>query len=125
MSIAWNSLLAWAREEVAETVRSLPEDLRPSAEQLPVIYEPHPNQALLDDGWEPDLLGLFDGDPVDVGLGEIAPRPTRVFLFLENLWDFAEEDEEIYREEVRITYLHELGHFLGLDEEELEDRGLL
>ena len=125
MPIAWNSLLIWARDEVIATVRSLPDDLRPSAEQLPVIYEPHPNQALIDDGWERDLLGLFDGDPIDVGLGEVTPRPTRVFLFLENLWDFAEEDEEIYREEVRITYLHELGHYLGLDEAELEDRGLL
>jgi predicted Zn-dependent protease with MMP-like domain len=43
---------------------------------------------------------------------------------LENLRDFAEGDEVIFREEVRTTFLHELGHYLGLDEDELTERGL-
>ncbi len=33
-------------------------------------------------------------------------------------------DEQVYRAEVRTTYLHELGHYLGLDEDELTQRGL-
>jgi predicted Zn-dependent protease with MMP-like domain len=44
--------------------------------------------------------------------------------FSENLWDYAEGDEEIFREEVRVTYFHELGHYLGLEEGDLEDRGI-
>jgi hypothetical protein len=36
----------------------------------------------------------------------------------------ADADEEIFREEVHTTYLHELGHYLGLDEDDLFDRGL-
>jgi predicted Zn-dependent protease with MMP-like domain len=51
--------------------------------------------------------------------------PPQILLFYENLWDFAGGEEETYREEVRITYLHELGHYLGLDEDELDERGLL
>jgi len=43
---------------------------------------------------------------------------------LENLWDFAGGEEEIFRDEVHTTLLHELGHHLGLDEEELTQRGL-
>jgi len=43
---------------------------------------------------------------------------------LESLWDAAEQDEDTFCEEVRATYLHELGHFLGLDEDDLIDRGL-
>ena len=38
--------------------------------------------------------------------------------------DFAEDDPDTFREEVRITFLHELGHLLGLDEEDLDVRGL-
>ena len=33
-------------------------------------------------------------------------------------------DETTYRQEVRTTLLHELGHYLGLDEDDLDDRGL-
>jgi predicted Zn-dependent protease with MMP-like domain len=40
------------------------------------------------------------------------------------LWDFAKGDEAIYVEEVRTTFLHELGHFFGFDEEGLAERGL-
>jgi predicted Zn-dependent protease with MMP-like domain len=48
-------------------------------------------------------------------------------LFLENLWLMIEEeggDERDFRFEVRTTLLHELGHYLGLNEEDLEERGL-
>ncbi|MBL9126699.1 MAG: metallopeptidase family protein, partial [Verrucomicrobiales bacterium] len=47
-----------------------------------------------------------------------------ILLFLENLWEFVEGDSDGYYEEVRTTYLHELGHYLGLDEIDLEERGL-
>ena len=55
---------------------------------------------------------------------EESPLPPGIILFLRNLWDLAEGDEPFYRAEVRTTYLHELGHFLGLDELDLEERGL-
>jgi len=45
-------------------------------------------------------------------------------LFLENLWDLAGGEEKKFRDEVQTTYLHELGHYLGLDEDELTKRGL-
>jgi predicted Zn-dependent protease with MMP-like domain len=62
---------------------------------------------------------------VGVGDTEGHPVPRQIVLFLENLWDFAGSDEGPYREEVRITFIHEFGHYLGLDEGELEERGLL
>jgi len=34
--------------------------------------------------------------------------PAQILLFLENIWDYAEDDETTYRDEVRVTYLHEL-----------------
>jgi predicted Zn-dependent protease with MMP-like domain len=119
----WIWLLETARAEVAETVGNLPADLRPHAESVPVTYESWPDAALIEDGWEEDLLGMFVGDPI--GVTDVGATPRQIILFLENLWNFAEEDETLFREEVHITYIHEFGHYLGLDEDELEERGLL
>ncbi len=113
-----------ATEEVRGTLRRLPRTLRPHAEALPVTYEPRPNDAILADGFEPDLLGLFIGKAYGEEESGYIDVPPQILLFLENLWDFAEGDAEVYREEVRTTYLHELGHYLGLDELDLEERGL-
>jgi predicted Zn-dependent protease with MMP-like domain len=121
---SWKHLLELAEAEVRGTVRRLPRQLRPHAEALPVAYEPRPNDAILEDGWEPDLLGLFVGKPFGEEESGYADVPPQILLFIENLWDFAEEDEAIFRDEVRTTYLHELGHYLGLDELDLEERGL-
>jgi len=124
MKATWKRLLDLAQEEVRGTLRRLPRPLRPHAEALPVVYEPRPNEAILADGWEPDLLGLFVGKAYGEEESGSADVPSQILLFLDNLWDFAEGDEEIYREEVATTYLHELGHYLGLDELDLEERGL-
>jgi predicted Zn-dependent protease with MMP-like domain len=118
----WPRLLQLAQEEVRVTLDALPAPLRAQAAPLPVSYEPVPNAAILADEYDPDLLGLFVGPPL--AEPESSPLPAQIILFLENLWDFADEDEEFFREEVRITYLHELGHYLGLDEIDLEERGL-
>lgn len=118
-------LLKTAQDEVQKAIGELPSELATQAGTVTVVYEPIPGQHLLDEGWEEDLLGMFAGNALhEAGDSQPAP-PPQILLFYENLWDFAEEDEEAYREEVRITYLHELGHFLGLDEDELDERGLL
>lgn len=120
----WRRLLALAQAEVRRTIQRLPAGLRQHAETLPVTYEPMPNEAIQADGFEPDLLGLFVGRAVDDEAAGFPDVPAQIILFLENLWDFCEGDEATYREEIRTTYLHELGHYLGLDELDLEERGL-
>jgi predicted Zn-dependent protease with MMP-like domain len=117
-------LAAIAGQVVAATQRRLPPDVREPALEVPVCYEPHPNDDILAEGWELDILGLFVGRPHDADPGSPDPLPPQILLFLENLWDYAEEDEAVFREEVRVTYLHELGHYLGWDESDLEARGL-
>lgn len=119
----WNWLLKTAQEEVRETIQHLPADLRPHAERLAVTYESWPSEDLRAEGWEEDLLGLYIGDPVDSP--ELSGAPRQIILYLENIWDWVESDADGFREEVRITYIHEFGHYLGLNEEELEERGLL
>ena len=62
-------------------------------------------------------------------VGEVVRRVIAEFppdlRTLAELWDYCGEDLPTFDEEVRITYIHEFGHFLGLDESELESRGLL
>lgn len=117
-------LLQIAEAEVLATLDRLPDPLKARARELPVTYEPKPNQGLQQDGIEPDTLGLFVGEEyADMGQS-LAPMPAQIILFLENIWDFAEGDPKVYAEEVQATYLHELGHYLGLDELDLDDRGL-
>jgi predicted Zn-dependent protease with MMP-like domain len=114
-----------AREVVAAAERRLPPEVRAVAERVPVCYEPVPNEAIRTEGWEPDILGLFVGHEHGGELrDDPAPLPPQILLFLENLWNYAEGDETVYRDEVRLTYLHELGHYLGWDEDEVAERGL-
>ena len=118
-------LTAIARSVVTAAERRLPAEVRTVAEQVPVCYESAPNAGILAEGWEPDLLGLFVGHEHGAGLrSDEVSLPPQILLFLENLWDYAEGDETVYRDEVRLTYLHELGHYLGWDEDEIAARGL-
>ncbi len=119
----WARLLELARAEVDATLAELPDDLRARATALPVSYERVPSAAIQADGFEPDLLGLFVGG--DFTAEEHVPLPAQILLFLENIWEMVEGDEEEFCAEVHVTFLHELGHYLGLDEEGLEERGLL
>ncbi len=124
MQANWPALEALAREEVEATLAELPAPLREKAQALPVTYERVPNAAHVRDGIEPDTLGLFVGPEFAYEETTALPLPPQIILFLENLWDQAEADEEAFQDEVHTTYLHELGHYLGLDEDDLFDRGL-
>lgn len=124
MRLDWHNLHALAQAEVKATLAALPGPLRDRAQALPVTFERHPNAAQLRDGIHADTLGLFVGPEFAYQETTTLPLPPQIILFLENLWDMAEGDEDSFRDEVHTTYLHELGHYLGLDEDDLSDRGL-
>jgi predicted Zn-dependent protease with MMP-like domain len=124
MRPGWRHLQALAQQEVETTLAELPALLRDRAAPLPVTFERRPNAAHRRDGIEPDTLGLFVGPEFAYEETSASPLPPQIILFLDNLWEQAEADEATFREEVRTTYLHELGHYLGLDEDDLFDRGL-
>ncbi len=100
----------------------MPPPLREQARKIPVTFEHQPNAGLLADGIEPDTLGLFTGS--EFAEADSGVIPSQIMLFLDNLWAYVEGDEAAFRDEIRTTFLHELGHFLGLDEDDLADRGL-
>jgi len=117
-------LVEIAADAVGAAQRQLPPEIRPLARGVAVHYEQAPAPDVLAEGFEPDILGLFTGSPHGTEFSTDNPAPPQILLYLESLWDFAEEDVEAFREEVRLTYLHELGHYLGWDEDDLTARGL-
>ncbi|MES2705435.1 MAG: metallopeptidase family protein [Verrucomicrobiota bacterium] len=115
-----------AETAVSDEIDRLPETVRAAAAECPVFFTAMEiwgpaNGAEEEDG---DLLGLFSG------ASRLEPAPSspdeapKVTLFLDNLWEYCGEEEQMFAEEAATTYLHELGHYLGWDEEEVAARGL-
>lgn len=123
-SRSWSERIGIAKAVVKNTFAALPDALKTQAQQLPVTFEARPTAEMIEDGIEADTLGLFLGEAYPDMEFNPDPLPPQVMLFLDNIWEFCEEDESAYRQEVRTTLLHELGHYLGLDESDLEARGL-
>ena len=72
----------------------------------------------------PDLLGLFVGhDVFSQSVTQPPGTPGAIYLFRRNLLRACADREELERE-VRITVQHEVGHLLGLDEDDLDQWGL-
>lgn len=119
-------LTAWAEKELEEVLEELPSDIRISAKECPVrlLMEPTPLQREEMGGEAEGLLGLFEGYSRMEGFPSSPDQVPRISLFLEALWEEGEEEQELFCEEVRITYLHELGHYLGWDEDQVEAYGL-
>lgn len=114
-----------ATRVIGQTMRRLPEPVRSAAAACLVEVERMESSALHEEELPEDLLGLFEG----LAHGEEDPSANpenlpRIRLFLDNLWDYAGGDRTQFREEVRITLLHELGHYLGLNEHQVEELGL-
>ncbi|MBC8068388.1 MAG: metallopeptidase family protein [Deltaproteobacteria bacterium] len=116
--------LAFIEEEARRTLATLPGHLADRVEDVPVILEARPSADIVREGFDPRALGLFEG-PTDFGrranTGDT--RPTRIVLFYANLLAMAPDDDEL-AEQVEVTVLHELGHFFGLDEDDVADLGL-
>jgi predicted Zn-dependent protease with MMP-like domain len=124
MEFNWKRLRSLALGQVEATLAALPVPLREKAKVLPVTFRPRPNEAQCADGIEPDTLGLFIGPEYAFEETTLSPMPPQIILFLQNIWELAEGEETVFRDEVHTTFMHELGHYLGLDEDDLFDRGL-
>jgi len=115
--------------EVEKAARLLPRQFRQCLDRVPVIVQEVPDEALVegddDEELAPDMLGLFDGVPLPdteyLDLGQV--RPNRIFLFQRNLERVAENRKDLV-DQIRITLWHELGHYLGFEEEDMDDLGL-
>ena len=77
------------------------------------------------DGYDPRMMGFFSGVPYPekAAIGGATPHLDCIFLYKRNLERECQGREEL-EAEIRITLLHETGHFFGLSEEELDAMGL-
>ena len=113
-----------AEQELGLVLAALPPDLGERADRIPVTYEPQPSAEMLKAGISANTLGLFLGERFDDSVFRHRPLPSQIILFLVVIWNVAGHLMPRYREQVRRTYLHELGHYLGLDEKEVRLRDL-
>ena len=110
---------------VGKVLASMPQVIREAVLEVPVIAEPKPTRAMAehDPGMNPEVLGLFIGVSVGDKEASVGGEGAAVFLFQRNLERMGQSRQEVSKE-MKITLLHEYGHYLGFDEEELEHLGL-
>jgi predicted Zn-dependent protease with MMP-like domain len=118
----WLRLSLAAEDEVKALMQALPDPIRQRVRGIPIVFELFPSRDMVRDGVDPDLMGLFVGEPVEEE--GLHAEMTEILLFLENIWEEAEHDAAEYRRQVRDTLLHEIGHYLGLEEDDLALRDL-
>jgi predicted Zn-dependent protease with MMP-like domain len=119
----------WFDEQVEQVIDELPRRVRTLLEEVALIVEDCPSPKMLellelptDEG----VAGLHSGQMLTERSVEDLPRlPTQVYLFRLGVLDLVEnlQNPEEIREQIRITILHELGHHVGLKEDDLDSLG--
>ena len=71
---------------------------------------------------DPDLYGLYHGVPLPERSDMAGMPPDTISIYRLPLEESFPDAEEL-REEIRITVLHELAHYFGLDEDRLAELG--
>lgn len=111
---------------VREAIAEIPESLRSLLDNVVVDVESSPSaedlaELGIDDPTE--LLGLYHGTPLtERGVELELQLPDRVTIYQRNIEELCETPKEIV-EQIRTTVLHEIGHYFGMDEDDLFDVG--
>ena len=100
---------------VEEALGLLPEEFAKYLENVEVAVEDVPTQELMQSGSTFDDLGVYIGESIQWGDWDF---PDRILLFQRNLENISPDRETLIKE-IRDTVLHEVGHHMGLQEDEL------
>ncbi len=102
---------------VRAALDSLPPDIAAALDNVAVVVED-------ENAEDPDLFGLYHGVPLpDRGTGYGGQLPDRISIYRFPLEDEFGDDPGVLEEEIRVTVLHELAHYFGIDEDRLEELG--
>ena len=93
-------------EHVRNALDSLPPDLAKALDNVAVVVETENRE-------EPDLYGLFDWPEF---------MPAKISIYRKPLIEDFEDPSEL-EAQIRVTVLHELGHYFGMDEDRIADLG--
>ena len=113
MSVRWNRLKARAGRVIASTLAQLPAEIQAEARGVPCLFQDYNED-------DPDLLGIYS----EFAPGEVSEANGPIIIYLGAIEEYCAEEGGDFEDEVRLTFLHELGHHFGWDEGELEERGL-
>jgi len=108
---------------VEEALDSLPQEFRSRICNVAVLVEDMPpNQPALRSGQQRRLvLGVFHGVPTTKkSTFDLLRGPDHIVLYQKNIEAVCSSEAEV-REQIRLTVIHELGHYFGLDENQLKD----
>lgn len=117
----WSQLEGIANGVVEVCMEELPDEVGIEAGKIPCLFRHyHPNAPHID----PEAMYML-GEYMSYGddTGRVDGSGT-IALYLGAIAWYCEDEDLIFEDEVRQTYLHELGHHFGWDEEEVEQRGL-
>ena len=102
---------------VRAALDELPPKLARALENVAVVIED-------ENAEDPDLFGLYHGVPLpERGSGYAGQLPDKISIYRLPLEDEFGHDPDELREEIRITVLHELAHYFGIDEDRLDELG--
>jgi len=102
-------------DHVARAVAALPPELREAVQNVEIsVEDEHPD--------DPDLFGLYEGVPLPERGDWAGSLPDRIRVFRKPLVESFPDPAEL-EEEIRVTVLHELAHYFGLDEDQLDNLG--
>jgi predicted Zn-dependent protease with MMP-like domain len=102
-------------DHVRAALDELPPSLAAALTNVAVVVED-------ENAEDPDLFGLYDGVPLPER-GDMAGLPPDTISIYRVPLEESFPDPGELREEIRITVLHELAHYFGLDEQQLADLG--
>jgi predicted Zn-dependent protease with MMP-like domain len=111
---------------VAHAVDRIPPEIRQHLENIVITVKKRPSRQMMREmGMHPDdyPLGLFQGVPLIERSATIPPLyPDMIYLFQEPLEEICNTREEL-EEEIEVTVVHEVAHYIGMTEERLAELG--
>ncbi|MDX6441739.1 MAG: hypothetical protein QOE43_1468 [Gaiellaceae bacterium] len=102
-------------EHVERALASLPAELREAIRNVEISVED-------EDPDDPDVFGLYEGVPLPERGDWAGAIPDRIRIFRVPLVESFPDPSEL-EAEIRITVLHEVAHYFGIDEDRLDDLG--
>jgi predicted Zn-dependent protease with MMP-like domain len=106
-----------------EALDSLPAEFRRRIQNVAILVEDFPpNQSPTSRGQQRRLLlGIFHGVPATKkSIFDVPMGPAHIVLYQKNIEAICATEAEV-REQIRLTLMHELGHYFGMTEEQLRD----